>query len=431
MLLQGARDYLSKKNFDGVRLHWTIQNAVGSTRMRRKLLFSRNVLETVSSQLDERNLEQSVRRDVESRFLSHLSHELRTPVVGIIGNARRLEHSGLNREQSEFISTLLSCGGTLLALIEDLLTLASLNPSESEPLMEEFSLSALAKDAVTTVHSAAHAKGLTLHSEVRGELPDRLMGPSTRIGSVLVSLLGNAVKFTDHGKISLLIEGRPKNDSGWTVDFSVHDQGQGIKPEEIPGLFQGLEARDSSFSRSTGGLGLGLALCRQLVERMGSAIRVESNPPEGSVFRFSLELEAVRDVFGNGTLPALSSHNIMVVEDNPVVLQIVKSQLEKLGQNVRSAKDGLECLKLIEQQRFDLIFMDCQMPGLDGYRATEQLRLFESEFRGGLHTPVVALTAHALPQERERCLACGMDDFLTKPASDLQLHSAISRWIER
>ncbi len=341
----------------------------------------------------------------------------------------KLELDDAQRESAKIIRR---CGGALLALVNDVLDFSRLEAGRLELQTTTFSLSALLHDALDIVTVEARRKGLALETTVDPALPTTVAGDAGRIRQVLFNLLSNAIKFTDAGRVTIDVRRVPDAAAPGTVRFQVSDTGVGIAPDMQPLLFERFSQVDSSASRRHGGAGLGLAICKGLVELMGGGIGVASEPGRGAMFWFTVPLQAAEARAhdpGSPDDPSITrpGRRVLVVEDNDVNQLVTRRMLEKLGVEVEVADNGRVALDRLAAKSFDLVLMDCQMPEMDGYAATRAIR--RREKRNGGRMPVVALTASALVGDRERCLAAGMDDYLSKPVTGAELTRVIGRWL--
>ncbi|OPY89301.1 MAG: Autoinducer 2 sensor kinase/phosphatase LuxQ [Syntrophus sp. PtaU1.Bin208] len=388
-----------------------------------------------------------------SEFLANMSHEIRTPLNGILGFLELLQTDGrLTERQQKYTATALASGDTLLQLINDILDFSKIEAGKMEIDVTEFDLLALVTEVAEFFSTQAHKKGIQLTSRFAKGTPSILCGDPVRLRQVLINLLGNAVKFTEEGEISLHVSLEGEEGQTVLIRFEVRDTGIGISPDALSSIFRAFAQEDGSTTRRYGGTGLGLAIAGQLVEMMGGKISVESVPGEGSSFRFTARLAkrhspsvAAEFRAPSSQEPQISepedkqkdqkpfaSFRILLVEDNPVNQALTTAMLAYFGCQADLAENGLDAQTKVAAERYDLILMDCQMPEMDGYEATAAIREEEAASREQgepRHVPIVALTAHALDGDREICLMAGMDDYLSKPFKVEELRSILSRWL--
>ncbi len=345
-----------------------------------------------------------------SRFLALVSHELRTPLNAILGNAALLAESGLPREQKERVDTIAGAARHLVSLIDDLLDVGGIEAGHIRMVYGPYDPGALAQEVGRLFQDAASRKGLELAVEVGGHTPREVTGDRVRVRQVLSNLVDNAIKFTAKGRVTLRVEA-----SGDRLRYEVEDTGPGIPPNARERVFLPFERAEPAHRRSHGGAGLGLTICKRLVERMGGRIGMESRPGRGSRFWVELPL-GVEAVAGPPSVrhPAAGGRRVLVVEDNAVNRELLRAMLEQAGCEVAEAQTGAEALERLEREAFDVVFMDCQLPGMDGFETVERLRRRERE-TGRPRAYVVACTAYASREARQQCLASGMDRVLVKP----------------
>ncbi len=384
-----------------------------------------------------RNLAESANH-AKSDFLANMSHEIRTPMYGIVGSTEQLLKADLTARSREYVETVSISASVLLDLIDDVLDFSKIEAGKLTLQSVWFDLAGVADRLVEMFASRAAAKGVALELEIADGTPGRLRGDPARLLQVLINLVGNAVKFTDHGRVTVSIAPRGIGDGRNRICFQVTDTGVGIPPELQDHLFDAFTQADSSATRRFGGTGLGLAISQRIVELMEGEIEFRSKLGSGSSFFFTVPLkrrgtdeitqEVAFDVLHRVGLARRPrrSFRILLVEDNPVNQMVASRQLELLGYRADTADDGREALAVLEKTDYDLVLMDCQMPELDGYQATRRIRRRET---GKKHTPIIAMTAHAVKGDREKCLAAGMDDYMSKPFRESDLEAMLDRWL--
>ena len=358
---------------------------------------------------------------LKSAFLANVSHEVRTPMNGVIGMNDLLLDTSLDEEQRGFAEQIARSSEDMMTIINDILDISKIETGKLKIEIADFDLHDAIERACTPADLEARAKGLQLELKIEPQLPRRVSGDSARIRQVLLNLVYNAVKFTERGSVTVHVDRAVPGDGG-RVRFEIVDTGIGIDPLVLDRMFEPFMQADGSTTREYGGNGLGLAIAKELVERMDGTIGAESQPGRGSTFWFELPLpqatEAVVasvDEAAQGFAPPEGSPVaplILVAEDNPVNCEAAIRVLERCGYHADAVNDGREALDALATRHYAAVLMDCQMPGMDGYQTTKELRQRE---HGGEHTPVIAMTAHAMDGDRERCLQAGMDDYITKP----------------
>jgi len=361
-----------------------------------------------------------------SQFLGIISHEIRTPMNGLLGMISLLRESELPSDLHAYAEVADASGKLLMGLLGELVDISRIEYGQPAMRPVEVETARLLQQ-VTELHRwRAHEKKLELRLEIAPELPAWILVDAGRLRQVLNNLISNAVKFTESGYVNILAAS-PRD--GW-LRITVSDSGVGIESEALQTVFDSFTQADRSIFRRYGGTGLGLAIARQLVEVMDGTLGVQSTPGVGSTFTVELPVAQATTDRPSANAPSrapiqAASNRVLVAEDNAINQQVASGMLKRLGCEVTLAADGHEALEALDGGRFDLVLMDCQMPRLDGYEATRMLRQRETD---GEHQPVVAMTAHVLPEDIARCLAVGMDDHLPKPVTLERLHRILERW---
>lgn len=359
-----------------------------------------------------------------SLFLAMMSHELRTPMTGVLGMVDLLELTPLNREQRELLEGVRSSAGSLLNIVNDVLDFSKIEADKLQLQPAPFETERLVKDMVTLFSGPAKMRGLSLESHLEGRVSPRVEGDSLRLRQVLGNLLSNALKFTEKGGVVLRTWTAPQ-DEGWEqLWFSVQDTGTGMTPEQLSAIFEPFVQASGQVERRFGGTGLGLTICRKLVQAMGGEIMVESRPLGGSIFTFWVRVRTLEEPELSLAEQSISkrepvappekpvSRRILVVEDNVVNQRLLQRMLERQGHHVKLVENGHQAILAVQAQPFDVVLMDVQMPVLNGLEATRQIRLLGEAME---HLPIYALSADAREPEKQLAREAGMNGYLTKP----------------
>lgn len=362
--------------------------------------------------------------EAKSRFLASMSHEIRTPINGMMGMAELLAGANLPTPHDHYARSVLGAGATLLAVVDDVLDFAKIQASQLSLRAAPCEIRAWLDRVVQPYATLAAQRGIEFVVSVDTQLPRRVVVDEHRLGQALGNLLSNALKFTDHGHLAVTLA--RQDAAHWAL--RVSDSGIGIAADDLRRIFEPFTQVDESSGRRYGGTGLGLSIVRQLIELMDGSVRCESRPHAGSSFIITLPMLEAEDDAGAkaeddsvGTLRG----RVLVAEDNALNLEITRLFLESMQLEVVTAGDGTEAITQHQSKRPDLILMDCEMPGIDGLEATRRIRA-DGQLR---RVPIIALTAHALPEDRQACLDAGMDDYLSKPVDRLRLYRALKNYL--
>ena len=379
-----------------------------------------------------------------SQFLANMSHEIRTPMNGMIGFLQILKHTKLSSDQQEFVEIIQTSADNLLTVINDILDISKVEAGKMELECIAFDIRLMIENTVILFDARAKGKGIELNMLVSPDLPQYVIGDPTKLRQVMGNLLNNAVKFTDEGEVLVEVSLVDESDEQIEILFKVRDTGIGMSIEEVNKIFKPFSQADPSSTRKYGGTGLGLAICKRLVNIMGGSIEVMSHKGEGTTFSVlmclgkskdimmleSKELDQAKEdraVIGDTGQEACyrKELKILLVEDDHINRKFVIELLKRNGLSCDIAMNGVEAIRNCNNKAYDIIFMDCQMPLMDGYEATRQIRLLEGDNR---HTIIIAMTAHAMTGQKEKCLKAGMDDYLSKPIHVDQVISMLQKY---
>ncbi|MBF0495514.1 MAG: PAS domain S-box protein [Deltaproteobacteria bacterium] len=372
-----------------------------------------------------------------SEFLANMSHEIRTPLNGVLGMLQLLETTYLEEEQKEYVEVAINSGNSLLTVINDILDFSKIEAGMLEIKEEAFDLHHLLNSLQKIFSNQAQKKGINLHYGIIGRVPRRIIGDSARLRQVLFNLIGNAIKFTADGEVRLTVQPEETGETEVLLRFSVQDTGAGIPPEKVEYVFETFTQLDGTHTRQHEGTGLGLSIVKKIVKLMNGSVSVESRVGVGSTFSFSLKFKLVqlaqneKSIKGETLLDAVpAALRILLAEDNPINQLLARKMLEKLGHQVTVVENGRKAIAELEKERFDLVFMDVQMPVMDGVEATRRIRSDTSNsYRTDI--PIVAMTAMAMAGDKEALLENGMDDYVSKPIGKNQLESVIARVLKK
>ena len=382
-------------------------------------------------ELDVAQKKALVAAQTKENFLANMSHEIRTPLSGILGFTNLLQKRPLDETSKEFVSSIQRSGENLMAIINDILDLSKIEAGMMRITKCIFSINGLVNSVETFFVERAKEKGLTISSKIDTLIPDTLNGDATRLTQILVNLIGNAIKFTHQGNINIEIYNKQQTESEVVIGFKVSDTGIGIDKEKLIEVFERFNQGEDSTTRNYGGTGLGLSIVKSLIELQNGDIEVISEPGKGTTFHFYIPYTIAKeqlsvvpkvdtDYFKDKTNTPLK---VLIVDDNAINQSLMKHLLSQWNIDFETANNGLEAVEFLKNNDCDLVLMDIQMPQMDGYVATQTIR---EELK--LNTPIIAMTAHALAGERERCMSRGMNEYISKPIKEEELFKLISNF---
>lgn len=380
-------------------------------------------------ELDVAEKKASVAAQTKENFLANMSHEIRTPLSGILGFTNLLQKRPLDATSAEFVSSIQRSGENLMAIINDILDLSKIEAGMMRITPGIFSINGLVNSVETFFVERAKEKGLTISSKIEAAIPDTLKGDATRLTQILVNLIGNAIKFTDHGSINIEIYNKRQTENEVIVGFKISDTGIGIDKEKLNAVFERFNQGEDSITRNYGGTGLGLSIVKSLIVLQNGNIEVSSEQGKGTTFHFYIPYGIAEEQLS--TAPAVDTDyfkdksntplRVLVVDDNGINQSLMKHLLLQWNINFETASNGFEAVEYLRVNTCDLVLMDIQMPKMDGYAATQQIR---EDLK--LNVPIIAMTAHALAGEREKCMSRGMNEYISKPIKEEELFKLIS-----
>lgn len=399
-------------------------------------------LERSNQELQRAKHQMEVISHAKTEFIANLSHELRTPMNGILGMTELILDSQISLELRQQMNVIHDAGKTLLVLINELLDLSALESGRIKLNVRPFDLYKTLNESVALLHTRAKEKGLNIYTHFNAEIPDYILGDNQRLRQVILNLLTNAVKFTQQGQIDIYLEKLPTTETNTVhIKVIVEDTGIGISEEKLEHLFELFQPIEHISTRSQRGAGLGLYICHQLIQLMQGNIGVKSNLGKGSQFWFDVKLAIPeymqKQAAENNTKHMLDlglqlqQKHILVVEDNRVNQMVAGLLLQRLGYKVSMANNGQEALNLLKHNTYDLVLMDVQMPVLDGLSATQQIREQEHVAQNNQHLPIIAMTANASETDKASCMDAGMDDFMPKPVMQKPLQTILEQWLDK
>ncbi len=410
-------------------------NANLKEKLALKLDFKKTAMQSHENDLKFKKLyEQSeISNKAKSDFLANMSHEIRTPMNGVLGNLSLLLMNELSEEQQKRAQSIQSSANSMLAIINDILDFSKIEAGMLSVDLHDFDFARFINEFSSIVSSTIRAKGLNFRCHYSPELNRWFKGDSERIKQILNNLINNSLKFTETGSITVNCKPSYSNDLFTTLEFDVIDTGIGISSEQKNTIFERFTQADNSTTRKYGGTGLGLSICKQLTSLLGGDISIKDTTNKVTHISFTVKLKKIEALKQTHQAKKHIYHNdanILIVDDNDTNVMVAQDMLEIIGAKVTSAKNGLEAVKAISDKNFDLIFMDCHMPKMDGYDATRKIRQLKPHERN-YNIAIIAMTASAMVGDREKCLSCGMDDYMTKPIEIDLIQQKLQYWLHK